>query len=105
MISSIKDALYASKIISYAQGFMLMHAASEKFKWHLNYGSIALMWRGGCIIQSRFLGKIKQAFDCDKDLENLLLDDFFKGEIIKAEKGWRPRRFPFCRVWNSNSLL
>ena len=66
-----------------------MRAAAEEFKWKLNYGSIALMWRGGCIIRSRFLGEIKKAFDKQKNLESLLLDDFFKGEILKAEEGWR----------------
>ncbi|MEM8728047.1 MAG: decarboxylating NADP(+)-dependent phosphogluconate dehydrogenase [Chlamydiota bacterium] len=89
LFSDIKDALYASKIISYVQGFMLMRGAAAAFKWNLNYGSIALMWRGGCIIRSRFLGEIKKAFDRADDLENLLLDDFFKGEMIKAERGWR----------------
>ncbi len=85
----IKDALYASKIISYAQGFMLMRTASKEFKWDLNYGAIALMWRGGCIIRSQFLGKIKEAFDTNKDLESLLLDPFFKKELIKVQNGWR----------------
>ena len=89
MIEDIKQALYASKIISYVQGFMLMRAAAAEFKWNLNYGSIALMWRGGCIIRSRFLGEIKKAFDKTKDLKSLLLDDFFRGEILKAEQGWR----------------
>lgn len=89
LIDDIKHALYASKIISYVQGFMLMRAAAGEFKWNLNYGSIALMWRGGCIIRSRFLGEIKKAFDKNKELESLLLDDFFKQEILKAEEGWR----------------
>ncbi|CCB88380.1 decarboxylating NADP(+)-dependent phosphogluconate dehydrogenase [Simkania negevensis] len=89
MIEDIRQALYASKIVSYVQGFMLMHAAAVEMGWNLNYGSIALMWRGGCIIRSRFLGKIKQAFDKNPNLESLLLDDFFKGEILKAEQGWR----------------
>ncbi|MCB1085311.1 MAG: decarboxylating NADP(+)-dependent phosphogluconate dehydrogenase [Chlamydiia bacterium] len=89
LIEDIRQALYASKIISYVQGFMLMRAAGEEAKWNLNYGSIALMWRGGCIIRSRFLGEIKKAFDKNKGLESLLLDDFFKEEIKKAEKGWR----------------
>ncbi len=88
-IEDIRQALYASKIISYAQGFMLMRAAAKEFGWHLNFGSIALMWRAGCIIRSRFLNDIKKAFDKDGDLQNLLFDDFFKGEIIGAEKGWR----------------
>ncbi|MCB1081816.1 MAG: decarboxylating NADP(+)-dependent phosphogluconate dehydrogenase, partial [Chlamydiia bacterium] len=89
MVKDIKDALYASKIISYVQGFMLMRAAATEFKWNLNYGSIALMWRGGCIIRSRFLGEIKKAFDKNKELQSLLLDDFFKKEITKAVDGWR----------------
>lgn len=89
MIEDIRQALYASKIVSYVQGFMLMRAAAVEMGWNLNYGSIALMWRGGCIIRSRFLGKIKQAFDKNPNLESLLLDDFFKGEILKAEEGWR----------------
>ena len=89
LIEDIRQALYASKIVSYVQGFMLMRAAASEMGWNLNYGSIALMWRGRCIIRSRFLGKIKQAFDKNSNLESLLLDDFFKGEILKAEEGWR----------------
>ncbi len=85
----IKDALYASKIISYAQGFMLMRQAAKQYNWTLNYGAIALMWRGGCIIRSQFLGKIKEAFDKNEGLDSLLLDDFFAGEIDKAQAGWR----------------
>lgn len=85
----IQHALYASKIISYAQGFMLMKKASEEYKWNLNYGSIALMWRGGCIIRSRFLGNIKKAFKTNPKLENLLLDDFFKKEILNVQLNWR----------------
>jgi 6-phosphogluconate dehydrogenase len=82
-------ALYASKIISYTQGYMLMRQAAKDYNWQLNYGAIALMWRGGCIIRSQFLGKIKLAFDKKSDLYSLLLDDFFKGEIAKCQKGWR----------------
>lgn len=89
MIEDIKSALYASKIISYAQGFMLMRAAATEMKWTLNYGAIALMWRGGCIIRSKFLGKIKAAYDKDPNIESLLFNDFFKQELIKSEKGWR----------------
>ena len=89
LIEDICHALYASKIISYVQGFMLMRAAAKEMKWNLNYGSIALMWRGGCIIRSRFLGEIKKAFDKSQNLESLLLDDFFKSAVIKAEEGWR----------------
>lgn len=85
----IRQALYASKIISYAQGFMLMRQAAVEYKWHLNYGGVALMWRGGCIIRSKFLGKIKEAFDADPNLKNLLLAPFFQEEIQKAQSGWR----------------
>ena len=74
-IEDIRHALYASKIVSYAQGYMLMRAAAKEYGWNLNYGGIALMWRGGCIIRSRFLGKIKDAFDKNPALSNLLLDD------------------------------
>lgn len=88
-IEAIFYALYASKIISYAQGYMLMREASHDYNWHLNYGGIALMWRGGCIIRSIFLGKIKEAFDKRPDLHNLLLDDFFKKELDKCQEGWR----------------
>src|SRR5215469_13601604 len=80
-ITNVRDALYASKIISYAQGYMLMRAAAMEHKWNLNYGGIALMWRGGCIIRSRFLGKIKEAFDKNSKLANLLLDDYFRSAI------------------------
>jgi len=88
-VEEIRDALYASKIISYAQGYMLMRAAAKEYKWNLNYGGIALMWRGGCIIRSRFLGKIKEAFDKNPKLNNLLLDDYFRGEVKRCQKGWR----------------
>lgn len=88
-IDDIFYALYASKIISYTQGYMLMREASKDYNWRLNYGGIALMWRGGCIIRSVFLGKIKKAFDKNPNLFSLLLDDFFKGEIDKCQKGWR----------------
>lgn len=88
-VDSIKQALYASKIVSYAQGFMLMRETAKELGWKLNFGGIALMWRGGCIIRSRFLGNIKQAFVKNPDLANLLLDDFFKGEILKCQTGWR----------------
>lgn len=88
-IDDIFYALYASKIISYTQGYMLMREASKDYNWRLNYGGIALMWRGGCIIRSVFLGKIKKAFDKNPNIFSLLLDDFFKGEIDKCQKGWR----------------
>jgi 6-phosphogluconate dehydrogenase len=89
LVVAIRDALYASKIISYAQGYMLMRAAAAEYKWTLNNGGIALMWRGGCIIRSAFLGKIKEAFDKNPKLTNLLLDDYFRGEIKRGQKGWR----------------
>jgi len=88
-IADIRDALFASKIVSYAQGYMLMRAAAKEYGWNLNYGGIALMWRGGCIIRSRFLGKIKEAYDNNPKLMNLLVDDYFRGEIKRSQKGWR----------------
>jgi 6-phosphogluconate dehydrogenase len=88
-IANIRDALYCSKIVSYAQGYQLMRAAAAEYKWNLNYGGIALMWRGGCIIRSRFLGKIKEAYDNNHKLTNLMLDDYFRGEIKRCQKGWR----------------
>jgi 6-phosphogluconate dehydrogenase len=89
MVNAIRDALYASKIISYVQGYMLMREAAEIYGWELNYGGIALMWRGGCIIRSQFLSKIRDAFDLNPNLENLLLDDFFIEAITEALPGWR----------------
>lgn len=88
-VEDLRQALYASKIISYAQGFMLMKGAAKTYNWDLNYGGIALMWRGGCIIRSVFLGEIKKAFDKNPKLENLLLNDFFKDAIHKCQDGWR----------------
>lgn len=88
-LNDLRDALYASKIVSYAQGYALMKAAAAEYKWDLNYGGIALMWRGGCIIRSVFLGKIKEAFDNNQSITNLLLDPFFKERIEKAQRGWR----------------
>ncbi|PKM37418.1 MAG: phosphogluconate dehydrogenase (NADP(+)-dependent, decarboxylating) [Gammaproteobacteria bacterium HGW-Gammaproteobacteria-10] len=88
-IETIRHALYASKIISYAQGFRLMREAAQEYGWSLNYGQIALMWRGGCIIRSAFLNDIKQAYDNKPDLENLLLADFFVDAMRQAEPGWR----------------
>jgi 6-phosphogluconate dehydrogenase len=89
LIESVRSALYASKITSYAQGFVQLRAAAADFKWNLNYGSISLLWRGGCIIRARFLEDIKRAFDKNPALENLLLDDFFAAAIRQAESGWR----------------
>jgi len=88
-IQDIRDALYASKIISYAQGYMLLKAAAAEYNWDLNYGGIALMWRGGCIIRSAFLGEINQAYDKNPQLENLLLDEYFKNQINQTQSGWR----------------
>jgi 6-phosphogluconate dehydrogenase len=88
-INDLKEALYASKIVSYAQGYALMEAAAKEYKWKLNYGGIALMWRGGCIIRSAFLGKIKEAFDNNPSITNLLLAPFFKEKVEKAQSGWR----------------
>jgi len=85
----LEDALYGAKLISYAQGYMLFRAAAKNFGWNLNYGGIALMWREGCIIRSRFLGDIKAAFEAEPDLENLLFAPYFKEQIKKAEEGWR----------------
>lgn len=86
---SIRQALYASKIISYAQGFMLMQQASKEYHWKMNFGSVALMWRGGCIIRSKFLNNIKEAYQKNPNLKNLLLDDFFTKALEKAQAGWR----------------
>jgi len=88
-IEAIRQALYASKICSYAQGFVQLEAAAREFGWDLNYGNISLLWRGGCIIRARFLEDIKRAFEKNAQLENLLLDDFFAAAIRKAEPGWR----------------
>jgi 6-phosphogluconate dehydrogenase len=89
MIDDLRKALYASKIVSYAQGYQLMRAAAKEYGWNLNYGGIALMWRGGCIIRSAFLGKIKDAFKKNPELANLLLDPFFKSAVKKSQFSWR----------------
>jgi 6-phosphogluconate dehydrogenase len=89
MIDDLERALYASKIISYAQGFSLMNAMGKESNWEINTGSVALMWRGGCIIRSAFLGRIKEAFDRDAKLANLLLDPYFTEQIGRAEDSWR----------------
>ncbi len=88
-IDDLEQALYASKIISYAQGFMLIREAANEFNWKLNFPSIALMWRGGCIIRSVFLGEITKAFRENSDLENLLFHPFFKSAVVQAQAGWR----------------
>jgi 6-phosphogluconate dehydrogenase len=89
MIVDLEQALYASKLVSYAQGYLLMKAAAKEYNWNLNYGDIALMWRGGCIIRSAFLEKIKDAYHKDSGLSNLLLDTFFKAKIEQAQESWR----------------
>ena len=88
-IDDLRKALYASKIVSYAQGYQLMRAAAKEYGWNLNYGGVALMWRGGCIIRSVFLGEIKKAFDKNPNLENLLVDPFFKRAVTKGQASWR----------------
>ena len=88
-LKDIHDALYASKMVSYAQGYTLLSDAAKAFNWNLNYGAIAMMWRGGCIIRSAFLTKIKDAYDNNSDLKNLLLDPFFKDKINQSQEGWR----------------
>lgn len=89
LIDDIEQALYASKICSYAQGFDILHQAAEEYNWDLHYGDIALMWRGGCIIRARFLGEIKRAYDANPALSNLLLDPYFTGVIEKGQASWR----------------
>ena len=89
LVEAIRQALFASKIISYAQGYSLMRTAAEHYGWNLNYGGIALMWRGGCIIRSVFLGKIKEAYDANPQLKNLLLDPYFKSTVEKLVPAWR----------------
>lgn len=88
-IDDIEQAMYAAKIISYAQGYMLLRAAAQQYKWNLNYGGIALMWRGGCIIRSVFLGDIRNAFQRNPHLTNLLMDSFFSEQVMAAQAAWR----------------
>ena len=89
MVDDLEQALYASKIVSYAQGYQLMRAVSEEEDWDLDFGAVALMWRGGCIIRSRFLGNIRDAFEKDPQLSNLLIDEFFEAAIRQAQSAWR----------------
>ena len=89
MINDLHDALYAAKIVSYTQGYMLMRAAAQQYGWNLNYGGVALMWREGCIIRSAFLGKIEEAFRNDPNLLNLMLDSYFRTEMSNAQSAWR----------------
>ena len=88
-VDDIRQALYASKIVSYAQGYQLLEAAAAEYGWDLNYGGIALVWRGGCIIRSQFLGKIRDAFGVDQPAKNLLLDPYFKNAISESQPAWR----------------
>jgi len=89
LITGLRDALYAAKIISYAQGYQLMRSAGQSLGWSLNFGGIALTWRGGCIIRSAFLGDIKNAFDRDPNLVNLLLDPFFRDAVVSRQGALR----------------
>ena len=89
ILAALQSALFASKVVSYAQGFALMRAAASEYGWSLNYGGIALMWRGGCIIRSVFLGKIKEAFDAQPDLANIMLAPYFQQKMAAAQAGWR----------------
>ena len=89
IIDQLEQAVYAAKIISYAQGYMLMRDAAQTQGWNLNYGGVALMWREGCIIRSAFLGKIQEAYANDPALPNLLLDDYFSAAVIAAQEAWR----------------
>jgi 6-phosphogluconate dehydrogenase len=88
-VEDVRRALYCSKMISYAQGYMLLREAAKEQGWNLNMGGVALMWRGGCIIRSQFLGKIKDAYDKNPKLENLLLDDFFSSVLNRYQASWR----------------
>ena len=88
-LDDLRRALFASKVVSYAQGYSLMRAAAKEYGWNLNFGGIALLWRGGCIIRSVFLGKIKEAFDKNPELANILLDPYFKEKLSEAQRGWR----------------
>ncbi len=100
------------KIVSYTQGYMLMRAAAAAYGWNLNFGGIALMWRGGCIIRSAFLGKIKDAFDADPNLTNLLMAPYFRDAVAAAKAGWRrvvatavDAGHPGARHWQRTGLL
>ncbi len=88
-IADLEKAVYGAKLVSYAQGFALLKEAAKEYDWELNYGSIALLWRGGCIIRSVFLDQIKEAFDQNPNLDNLLIDPYFKNKIMEAQAGWR----------------
>src|SRR5206468_10444008 len=89
LIDAVRNALYASKIVSYAQGMELLGAASIQYKWNLNFGDIATIWRGGCIIRAKFLNRIVEAYQRDRELHNLLLDSYFTDIIAKTQDSWR----------------
>ncbi len=88
-VEAIRDALYASKIIAYAQGFEQLTAASAEFGWSLKFGEIASLWRGGCIIRARFLRRIREAYDAGERIENLVLQSYFRDAVVEAEPAWR----------------
>ena len=88
-VNDLGNALYGAKIVSYAQGYALMHAAAKEYNWNLNYGGIALMWRGGCIIRSAFLSKISEAYLQEPTLHNLLMVPYFTNKVMLAQEGWR----------------
>jgi 6-phosphogluconate dehydrogenase len=89
LVTAVRDALYASKIVSYAQGMELLGAASKQFNWNLNFGDIATIWRGGCIIRAKFLNRIREAYERDARLHNLLLDSYFTDIIARTQHHWR----------------
>jgi 6-phosphogluconate dehydrogenase len=89
MVADLRRAVLAAKIVSYAQGFMLMREAAREYRWNLDFGKIALLWRAGCIIRSAFLERIKEAFAGDRRLPNLLLDPYFSGVVQKCQGSWR----------------
>ena len=105
MVMAIRDALYCSKICSYAQGFQLMREAQKEYDWKLNFGEIAQIWRGGCIIRAAFLQKITEAYQKDPDLSNLLLDDYFKESIDKYQANWRKSDLHRSILWRSGTDL
>ncbi len=104
-INDLKQALYASKIVSYAQGFMQMREASKEYNWNINYGSVALMWREGCIIRSKFLGNIKEAYDNNPKLDSLLLDNFFHDAIAKGAGRMEAGCDQSDRTWGPNACV
>ena len=104
LINSVRDALYCSKICSYAQGFQLMREAEKEYEWKLNFGEIAQIWRGGCIIRAAFLQKITEAFEKDKLLPNLLLDDYFNQCIQQYQPNWR-KVISSYRIWGSHTYI